>query len=76
MIEANVNDEHHILSMKPFSQSGTSKTNAGTKKSFPTYLANQILASTSSPGGYNMLFPLHGRFLSRVTVKLKLNKLH
>jgi hypothetical protein len=32
MIEANVNDEHHILSMKPFSQSGTSKTNAGTKK--------------------------------------------
>jgi P2-related tail formation protein len=32
MIEVHVNDQHHILSMKPFSQSETSKTNAGTKK--------------------------------------------
>lgn len=32
MIEVNVNDQHHIVSMKPFSQRDTSKTNAGTKK--------------------------------------------
>jgi len=32
MIEVHVNDQHHILSMKPFSQTETSKTNAGTKK--------------------------------------------
>lgn len=32
MIEVNVNDQHHILTMKPFSPSETRKTNAGTKK--------------------------------------------
>jgi hypothetical protein len=32
MIEVNVNDQHHILSMKPFSQKEIRKTNAGTKK--------------------------------------------
>jgi hypothetical protein len=32
MIEVNVNDQHHILSMKPFSLKDASKTNAGTKE--------------------------------------------
>ncbi|MGE0469332.1 MAG: hypothetical protein Nkreftii_002178 [Candidatus Nitrospira kreftii] len=32
MIEVQVNDQHHILSMKPFSQNEMRKTNAGTKK--------------------------------------------
>jgi hypothetical protein len=32
MIEVQVNDQHHIVSMKPFSQKEIRKTNAGTKK--------------------------------------------